>query len=147
LRDVPRPDAVGRTTARSESHPISLMGAERSGAPRLGGVDGASTVIAWMARDKIGLCAEAHAALLATGMGSPKGGDAGRCYDCSCDWRLRSRQPGRRRVAKKMDGRGLTPVLFSFLTPPAGRAELGEFEDAVISKTFGDVPVDFRFGM
>jgi hypothetical protein len=38
LRDVPRPDALSRITARSESHPISLMGAKRSGAPRLGGV-------------------------------------------------------------------------------------------------------------
>jgi hypothetical protein len=26
-----------------------------------------------------------------------------------------------------------------------GSAELGEFEDAVILKTFGDVPEDFRF--
>jgi hypothetical protein len=26
-----------------------------------------------------------------------------------------------------------------------GIAELGEFEDAVILKTFGDVPLDFRF--
>jgi hypothetical protein len=26
-----------------------------------------------------------------------------------------------------------------------GSAELGEFEDAVILKTFGDVPDDFRF--
>jgi hypothetical protein len=35
LRDVPRPDAVGRITARSDSHPISLlMGAKRSGARR-----------------------------------------------------------------------------------------------------------------
>jgi hypothetical protein len=27
-----------------------------------------------------------------------------------------------------------------------GSPELGEFEDAVILKTFGDVPDDFRFG-
>jgi hypothetical protein len=28
-----------------------------------------------------------------------------------------------------------------------GNAELGEFEDAVVLKTFGDVPDDFRFVM
>jgi hypothetical protein len=79
LRDVPRPDAAGRITARSDSHPISLMGAKRSGARRACGVDRASTVIAWTARDKIVCAPEAHAALLATWDGSPKGGDAGCC--------------------------------------------------------------------
>jgi hypothetical protein len=36
-------------------------------------------VIAWTARDKIVCAPQAHAALLATWDGSPKGGDAGRC--------------------------------------------------------------------
>jgi hypothetical protein len=102
LRDVPRPDADRRITARSDSHPISLMGAKRSGARRACGVDGASTVIAWTARDKIVCAPQAHAALLATGMEARKGGDAGRCHR-----RLRSRQPDRRRRVAPRTNQGI----------------------------------------
>src|ERR1700726_2518984 len=105
LRDVPRPDADRRITARSDSHPISSMGAKRSGASAAWRIDRASTVIAWMARDKIVCAPQAHAALLATRDGSPKGGDAGRCFRVRTRWRLRLREPGRRRrVARMISG-------------------------------------------
>jgi hypothetical protein len=76
LRDVPRPDADRRITARSDSHPISLMGAKRSGAS-----------VAWrIDRTSRGSCyAGVEKLWFATWDGSPKGGDAGRCFGGSVD--------------------------------------------------------------
>jgi hypothetical protein len=99
LRDVPRPDANRGARSAARSHLLfrgRCLRAERSGAPRLGGVDRMSRGSCYSSVEK--LC-------LATWDGSPKGGDAGRCFRISMRWRLRSRQPGRWRVSRKIVGR------------------------------------------
>jgi hypothetical protein len=111
LRDVPRPDADRRITARSDSHPISLMGAKRSGARRPCGVDGASTVIAWTVGDKIVCAPQAHAALLATGMEAYAEHGIGKPVALAAPFpTARPPEAGRRKiVGRGLAGRGLTP--------------------------------------
>jgi hypothetical protein len=92
------------------------MGAKRSGAARLGGVDRASTVIAWMARDKKVCAPQAHAALLATWDGSPKGGNAGRCIGGSA-YLVCCTATNRQSDAERSAPRSPTPFRPSHINP------------------------------